>query len=305
MSEIRQSVRTVAAPKTFDRMTIRPHIGSQPTTSYWEYSSSPYRQCRVFVPDDRRETIFDLGASTNSESMSVWDDDAIIARITRDRNVPVNSGAINDEGVFENLLLPQIAIGSPFIFAAKGIEFFPAHGSVTTFAVCPGYAKFVVGGAPVDIITSYPNSSYSNTPMSNELWTTGLAQQIGLGVTEAHDSVQETGLAKPYFRFLRGAKTNDDAEELFASLAAKWKSERVSTSSNLDIFLHDAYQKIIGLGRSAVPMILRELEKSQDHWYWALAAITREDPVPATLKGNMPAMRQSWLNWGRREGYEW
>ncbi len=39
------------------------------------------------------------------------------------------------------------------------------------------------------------------------------------------------------------------------------------------------HQRIIGLGPSVVRMILRELEKTRDHWLWALQAISGEDPA--------------------------
>jgi hypothetical protein len=94
-------------------------------------------------------------------------------------------------------------------------------------------------------------------------------------------------------------------EETFRALALQWKRERVGTASGMSMFMEPSYQKIIGLGEAAIPSILRELERDLDHWFWALAAISREDPVPVPNKGNLIEMRKYWLDWGRRKGYLW
>lgn len=65
--------------------------------------------------------------------------------------------------------------------------------------------------------------------------------------------------------------------------------------------MHPAYQRIIGLGPRAVPLILRELQKTRGHWLWALNAITGEDPAPpaATYSEAVDA----WLEWGKENRY--
>jgi hypothetical protein len=67
--------------------------------------------------------------------------------------------------------------------------------------------------------------------------------------------------------------------------------------------MHPAYQQIIGMGTPAVPLILAELKRGVDHWFWALRAITRENPVPPESLGDMDAMAAAWLAWGRMKGY--
>jgi len=69
--------------------------------------------------------------------------------------------------------------------------------------------------------------------------------------------------------------------------------------------MHPAYQQIIGLGPPALPLILAELDRELDHWFWALKAISGEDPVPIESRGNMREMANAWLKWGREKGYEW
>jgi hypothetical protein len=50
-------------------------------------------------------------------------------------------------------------------------------------------------------------------------------------------------------------------------------------------------------------LIMRELESSPDHWFWALHAITGADPVPESSRGVMRDMVKAWLDWGAQNGY--
>jgi len=95
----------------------------------------------------------------------------------------------------------------------------------------------------------------------------------------------------------------EDIEPEFNGLVEKWKAERSASSSTTVIAMHPAYQRIIGMGRPALPLILRELNKQLDHWFWALKAISGEDPIPAEHRGNMSQMAADWLQWGRQKGY--
>jgi hypothetical protein len=104
-------------------------------------------------------------------------------------------------------------------------------------------------------------------------------------------------------------KSKSDAQEAdrvkteFYTLARAWKSDRRATSSSTSIAMHPAYQKIIGLGKPALPFILSELERDVDHWFWALASIANENPVPLQTRGKMQEMAKVWIGWGRSKGY--
>lgn len=91
--------------------------------------------------------------------------------------------------------------------------------------------------------------------------------------------------------------------EKFRRLAAAWREGRGPTSSLSEMAMRPEYQQIIGMGRDAVPLILEELQKEPDHWFWALAATTGEDPVPPEHKGKLSEMTKAWLEWGERHGY--
>lgn len=93
-------------------------------------------------------------------------------------------------------------------------------------------------------------------------------------------------------------------EEEFGRLVAEWKSQRGNTSSITKISMLPAYQKIIGMSTRAVPLILRELERKQDHWFWALRVITGANPVPPEHAGNLEKMSGHWIAWGREQGLQ-
>ena len=92
------------------------------------------------------------------------------------------------------------------------------------------------------------------------------------------------------------------ARARFEALRARWKSETRFESSSTKLFLHPAYQQIIGMGADALPLILDALSAEPDHWSWALKAITGEDPVPPEARGNLRRMAEAWLDWARRAG---
>src|SRR5208337_640739 len=68
---------------------------------------------------------------------------------------------------------------------------------------------------------------------------------------------------------------------LFQRFIQQWHRERGSTSSITQMAMCPAYQGIIGMGPKAIPFILQQLENNladPDHWFWALQALTGEDP---------------------------
>ncbi|MDT7777667.1 MAG: hypothetical protein QOC99_179 [Acidobacteriota bacterium] len=94
-----------------------------------------------------------------------------------------------------------------------------------------------------------------------------------------------------------------EVEKQFRVLAEQWYIETMPLSSYFEKILHPAYQKLLTLGEAAVPFILRELEDEPNDWFWALRIITDADPVTAEQAGDMEAMAEAWLRWGRENGY--
>jgi hypothetical protein len=93
-----------------------------------------------------------------------------------------------------------------------------------------------------------------------------------------------------------------DLAARFLDLANRWSRETAGQSSVSRMVMHPAYQEVIGLGPSAIPLILEAMQKQPAHWFWALRAITGEDPVPLAHRGSVRAMTQDWLAWGRDRG---
>src|SRR3982074_3697218 len=93
----------------------------------------------------------------------------------------------------------------------------------------------------------------------------------------------------------------------FQKLAAQWRLDRTKNFySDIEAMaMHPAYQRIIGFGPEAVPLILAELEREPDHWFWALNAITGAQPVPPKSRGNIGKMARAWVAWGKKQGYKW
>jgi len=94
-------------------------------------------------------------------------------------------------------------------------------------------------------------------------------------------------------------------EEKFNRLRQEWISQRAHESSTMKMAMVPAYQKIIGMGPDAVPLLLRELDSRPDMWFWALRAITEADPVTEQLRGDVNAMARAWVEWGIERGYQW
>lgn len=89
----------------------------------------------------------------------------------------------------------------------------------------------------------------------------------------------------------------------FRDLAATWKRETAFTSSLHDIVMNTAYQRIIGLGPKVIPLILHELQRRPNHWFWALKALTAADPVKDEDRGDVAKMAEAWIEWGKKVKY--
>ncbi len=91
-------------------------------------------------------------------------------------------------------------------------------------------------------------------------------------------------------------------EDRFVKLRDEWKHESRYLSNTAQMALLWPYQQLIGMGMNAVPLILSELNREPDHWFWALEAITGENPVPRDGAGDVEASAKTWVAWGEREG---
>ncbi|MGA7078562.1 MAG: hypothetical protein WBQ43_15515 [Terriglobales bacterium] len=104
----------------------------------------------------------------------------------------------------------------------------------------------------------------------------------------------------------RDVDTVVDKAARFQQLAQQWRDERAATSLVSQMASSFAYSQIMGMGPDAVPLILAKLKSegsTPDHWFWALASITHDNPVPKESRGKLQEMAKAWLAWGETKGY--
>lgn len=124
---------------------------------------------------------------------------------------------------------------------------------------------------------------------------------------EADDALPVTDRQETYTLLISptgGISMRDfTVERKFRSLAEQWYLDTLFTSSYYEKILHPAYQKILTLGQNAIPLILHELKAMPNDWFWALRVLTDADPVTADQAGDMQAMADAWITWGRDKGF--
>jgi cytochrome P450 len=90
-----------------------------------------------------------------------------------------------------------------------------------------------------------------------------------------------------------------EVEQTFRALADEWLDETAHLSDPVDKFMHPALVQIIGLGKPAVPLLLKEVQKMSGHWFYALEHINRMNPVPPEDQWSVEKTAAAWLTWGR------
>lgn len=128
-------------------------------------------------------------------------------------------------------------------------------------------------------------------------------EDFSLGVSEESKTSLED-YKKIYSHYYEPLSRSNYQQE-FYDLLFDWKSETLHISSITESAMHPYYQRIIGMGEKVVPLLLLQLEKQPDQLFWALKAITGNDPVQPNQRGKMKEMAQAWLKWGKENGYEW
>lgn len=98
----------------------------------------------------------------------------------------------------------------------------------------------------------------------------------------------------------QASDADEDLEREFRQLADQWYEETRFLSSTSEIVSKETYYQIVAMGRKVIPHILRDLQERGVHWFLALRAITKTDPVEPQDRGNVRLMTQAWLDWGKR-----
>lgn len=128
----------------------------------------------------------------------------------------------------------------------------------------------------------------------------------------SHELPESMDLEAKLRNFRRGLRVMTDGEsggttveQRFHAMKERWIKERGPASAISRLAMHPAYQQIIGMGEAVVPLIMGELERQPDHWFWALNAITGANPVHKASQGKITKMAEDWLKWGRDQGFTW
>lgn len=95
----------------------------------------------------------------------------------------------------------------------------------------------------------------------------------------------------------------EDLRARFHALANRWREETEFHSAISALYMHPAYQEIIGMGPDVLPLLLEDLAATRTDWFWALRSISRENPVPAEERGKINRMTERWLTWGHERGF--
>jgi hypothetical protein len=95
-------------------------------------------------------------------------------------------------------------------------------------------------------------------------------------------------------------QSEPDVASVFRRLADEWYEATEGLSFIQKKIAHPAYYQIIGLGPDVLPLLLRELQTSRSHWFWALRSISRENPVRPGATFDQTV--EDWLTWGKTRG---
>jgi hypothetical protein len=100
-------------------------------------------------------------------------------------------------------------------------------------------------------------------------------------------------------------RVTDDPETLerVTRLAESWMKDRPRGVDVEQMMDTPAYREIIDIGYRAIRPLLLMLLKNPDHWFYALHAITGENPVSPGSEGHLVEMAGAWIKWGKARGY--
>ncbi|MDE3259212.1 MAG: DEAD/DEAH box helicase family protein [Gemmatimonadota bacterium] len=140
------------------------------------------------------------------------------------------------------------------------------------------------------------------------LWDEAVAEAMGWDAAELtrfrlllHQEPHVRGLG--YGQYADEVDIEPADRDRFTELADLWENETVFLSNPDRITEHRAHREIVSMGESAVPLILQRMQAQGGHWFYALRAITGANPVKPDDRGKVAVMQESWLEWGKANGY--
>jgi hypothetical protein len=147
---------------------------------------------------------------------------------------------------------------------------------------------------PVDNSRAVHPRAYYAAPFSSG--------SVAIDARYSDESLPESISFNPSMTYAEASDTVPALSREFYLLVPQWKNDTRAVSSLSDMFMHPAYQRIMAMGKPALPLILTELREHSGHWFYALKHIAGKDI--ATGATNMAAAKAAWLEWGYKNGYQ-
>jgi hypothetical protein len=94
-----------------------------------------------------------------------------------------------------------------------------------------------------------------------------------------------------------------EIEEKFCKLRDEWREDMMFVSSTTERMIHPAYLKIIEMGPTVIPLLLKDMQQNYEHWFHALQVLTGGDPTDPDHPGNIMLLTEAWVKWGYEKGY--
>jgi hypothetical protein len=143
-------------------------------------------------------------------------------------------------------------------------------------------------------------SGVEQTPIAKatvDSYARALTLEVGAGSSDSMWITWHYSLTDEGGSIERRSWQSIDIRKVFNELVAEWRRDTALESFVTKKVMHFAYQSIIGLGPAVVPLLLESLAEEPRDWFWALAAISREDPAVGIDRFGDAA--RAWLQWGR------
>jgi hypothetical protein len=81
----------------------------------------------------------------------------------------------------------------------------------------------------------------------------------------------------------------------FDALAERWN--KYNRGRSVVEYNHPAYWQIVGMGPSAIPFLLEDMEKNNGRWFKALRYITGIQMGTEETRGDFQSLKRAWLEW--------
>ena len=115
-------------------------------------------------------------------------------------------------------------------------------------------------------------------------------------------SMIDSALGKSYKNFYGNSEylrieLNDEARVYFDMWRNQWLDETKYNSNISSSMQHPLYSKILSLGDIIVPFLIMDLRENKTHWFYALTALTGENPILKEHSGQVDNMIADWVKW--------